>query len=124
MVMNGTNAVVNELLSLLAMKRKERQELNQRLAEYDVDIQALERTVRIYSNGKAPVGSEPVKVTADFLRGMNQLTALKTIARNNNGLVRPTDAKKLLIEAKLITGDPKNAGPHRNVPILIVKVGR
>lgn len=107
---------LNELLTLLAKLRAERETLRKdwekRLAEHDVKIAAVETTVRLYTNGRGIPEVESPTVTASDLRGLKYKEALHKIAERNNGLVSVMEAKRLLIAAGIATGTPKHVGPR------------
>jgi len=49
---------------------------------------------------------------ARALDGLTYMEALRLIARLNDGVVRPTDAKRIFVETKKVKGNPKNTLSH------------
>jgi hypothetical protein len=109
--MKSTNPVVSELLNLAAKLRAKRPQLEKRLAELDAKIKSIETTLELYADEKK-IGFQRQHVSANDIRGLTQIEALKKIAGANGGLVNASDAKRLFIAAHLSTGKPKNLGPH------------
>lgn len=102
------NATIKELTERLKSKREECKKHQKLTEECEADIQALERSIRICENGN---GKIEIDLVGKF-QGMTQFQALKKMAQENKGYVRPTDAIPALRDAGLIKGKQKNAMPH------------
>lgn len=95
----------DDLLSLRGRLLKQIGELQERVRAIDVILpelaQGAKEPLRAEAVVKAHADVIPsqVVVSASSLRGLKQLTALKTIARAQSGLVRTNDAKELMMQA-------------------------
>lgn len=118
--MTVTSPAVNELLTVLAKLRAEREVLQgdprKKLEGHDSRILAIEIAIeelrRRYANGKESPEISLPEIPSSDLRGLTHMDALVKIAERNNGLVKVTEAKHLLIAAGLAKGKPKHIGPH------------
>lgn len=54
----------------------------------------------------------PPKEWAKILRGLTHAEALIRIAEHQNGILKTVEAKKALIDSRLVKGNPKNVLPH------------
>jgi hypothetical protein len=112
----STNPVVNELLSLYAKLTAEANEMKTRhereLSELSRKLQAVELTVRLYSDGKEVPIIGRGKVSAEDIKNARTIKdALIRIAELNGGTLRITEAKQLILAAQKWKGKPKNVGP-------------
>ena len=97
---------LNELTNLIGRLRKQRMETQQRLDEVDNQLEAVETTIRLLS-GTTFISSKSELLISE-LQGKTQLNALITIAGKTNNRFKVTDAKRLMIQAGLIS-NPKSA---------------
>jgi hypothetical protein len=78
-------------------------------------IQAIEQTPTIIPQPQigAPLSplTEPTNWTRR-LRGMSHAKALIRIARENNGIVKTTEARDILLQAGVASGKPRNVNSH------------
>ena len=102
---NGT-AAIDDLSKVLADLRQEHQKAFNRVAQYEQDIAAIETALR-YLKARQPAEIRAV-VDPVELRGMTQTKALMTIAKRNNGDLKVTEAKRLMLQAGLFQNS-KNA---------------
>lgn len=109
----GNNTVFQtEVLGLLnklkAKKEAIQREFEQRLAEVDREIDAVNITARLLREPEAVIGGQAtppvveVMASVSELLGKNTRQALVTIARKNDGIVRVVSAKPLLLAAGII----------------------
>lgn len=64
------------------------------------------------SGSSAPDAASVSPRVVRGLRGLSQPEALVRIAQASGGVLRTVEAKRILIDAGLITGNPKNAASH------------
>lgn len=111
-----TNPVINELMTLLSQKRaglhEFEQQMEQALKARREDIQAIERTIELYQNGRVAnsrimVPALTTNIIPSELHGMTQMGALDHIAEKNEGRIKVSLAKRLLIEAGIAKGNPR-----------------
>jgi len=110
--MKSTNPVLNELLNLAAKLRAKRPQIENRLAELDAKLKAIETTLQLYADEKKLGSVRRHRLSGDDFKGLTQLEALKKIAEMSGGLVNASDAKRFFITAGLSKGNPKNLAPH------------
>jgi hypothetical protein len=94
----------SELLDLLSTLRARRQGLASELDDVDGDISAVERTLALTRGEELEPSTEVTHGTNgsyDGLAGKSQLEAIVTLATRNNGFVRVSEAKRMLIETRL-----------------------
>lgn len=58
------------------------------------------------------LASKPAHEWTQLLRSMSQRAALRRIAQENGGILRTTDAGRILVAAGLVTGNARYAGSH------------
>ena len=97
------------LLNLIAQLRARERELGSELEQVRSDIEAVQRALALLrgQNG-VPVEDATQRISVESLKGMSYLAAIAAVARTNNGRVKVTDAKRLLLEAG-IARNPKTA---------------
>ena len=97
------------LLNLVAQLRARERELERELDQARSDIEAVQRALALLrgQNG-LPVENAAERISVESLKGMTYLAAIKAIARKNDGKVKVTDAKRLLLEAGVAL-NPKTA---------------
>ena len=100
---------MQDLATLLTIKRKTAEKLEASLAEMQRDIEALIRVQSMSCNG---IGPTPTLVTSALSTMPNQKEALHFIATQNGGKVNIAEARDLPIEAGEITGLKKYAYGH------------
>ncbi len=113
--MVSVNPTRDSLYIMLAEKKAEARGWESRLGTLQEDIRAIERVLGMYPNGTAEtsVPSPTVQVTASELRnGHTHKEAVDYIADKHGGRVKVGEAKHLLIEAGLVTGNPKYVYGH------------
>ncbi len=115
-----SNPVVNELRTLLSAKKGELYQLEQefegRVKSLRDDIAAVERTLGLYQTDKPVESENQESLTRISIRELRRLgtqkKALDYIAGQNDGCIKVSEAKQLLIEAGLIKGQHKYAYGH------------
>ena len=107
---NGST-FLDEISAMVAEHKKElrevqaqAEEITARAAAIERSIRALQETARIF-RAKHSI-NEPIDPKE--LKGMTQTNALIRIARKGNGLLRANEAKRILLQAEMIS-NPKNA---------------
>ncbi len=108
----SANQFADRILIMLAEERIKRQPIAAQLEECDANIKALELTLRIYSGDKVMYEDGSYRSLVQAVQGKSQLEALVIVAQHNGGRVRPSDVKRLMIEAGCIKGNPRHAVPH------------
>jgi hypothetical protein len=103
---NGTTAAIDELLKILSQLRKGHEQTFSRLAELEQDMEAIETTLR-YLKARQPAEIQAA-IDPNELRSMTQIKALIAVAKSNNGDLKVTEAKRLMLQAGLFQNS-KNA---------------
>ena len=109
--MNEKNSAgtVGDLHDLVGKLRQERDDAEKRFAEANEKLKAVEITLGLVSGNESPSTSVgPANSIMENLRGKTQPEALTMIASANNGMLKVKEAKRLMLEAGLIS-NPKNA---------------
>ena len=114
--MMTTSSTVNELLDLLSQLKTEEaailREVEDRLEDVRRKIAAVQTTLELLPrDAEAP---KPVSTNgwAQKLHGKTQAEALVEIARENDGILRVTDAKRIFIGTGISKGKPKYLSGH------------
>jgi len=109
-VANGSSFLVEISGMIAELKQELRQveiqatEITTRFSEIQGNINSLERTARLYRHKHSITESIEPKA----LKGMTQINALVAIARKGGGQLRANEAKRLMLQAGLIS-NPANA---------------
>ena len=106
--MTNGSSTMNDLANLIARLQQERIEAEKQLAQVDEQVIAVETTLRLLRQNGASQEPEIFKSLVPELKGKKQLDAMRLIASKNMGILKVTDAKRLMLEAGLIR-NPKNA---------------
>ena len=116
--------VIDNLLMLKAKLLEEYEqlqaELQTRLVDLETKIKAVATTIELCASNAGSVNPPIIAATVTVsnnissqqLHGLRQIDALIAIALSNKGFIKPSEAKKLLSEAKVISGKPKNFTSH------------
>ena len=97
------------LLNLIADLRAKEKELDAELEEVRRNIEAVQRaSVLLRAKYGLPAESPKDESVYEALRGKTLIAALIDLAGSNNGVVKVTEAKRLLLEAGLL-GNPRTA---------------
>ena len=113
--MTTQNGFRSQVLSLIAEQRAKKTSIQRQLDGIDERIAALELTLTIHEEcNPVSVRRHGFVVSPDDVRanGGTQMEALKFIARHNNGHVRYTEAKDILIAAGMTSGKARNVAAH------------
>ncbi len=95
---------VAELKQELRQVQAEAEAITNKASEIQRDIYSLEKTARLYRHKHSMTESIDPKA----LKGMTQINALVAIARKGGGQLRANEAKRLMLQAGLIS-NPANA---------------
>lgn len=111
--MANSDAVLNELSNLVAQLRTERDKAQQKLAEVDEQLRAVELTMRLCQHDGAQATLDVHDALIAELRkakaqNKTQMDALMLIASKSDGSIKVTNAQRLIVEAGFIA-NPKNA---------------
>jgi len=115
--MRTNDATYTELIALRDRLDAKHSELHAELQDVSRKLESVSTTLALLDGSSMPIShrlavasgnsaAPPIDVAS--LRGMKQLEALTRIAQHNGGQLRTTTAKKLLVQAGLIS-NPKNA---------------
>jgi hypothetical protein len=114
---NTNDSTYLELLALRDLLDARQTELHSELADVTRKLESVSTTLALLDGGSLPLshrialpeGASPTpSIDVASLRGMKQVEALTKIAEHGGGQFRTTVAKKLLLQAGLIS-NPKNA---------------
>lgn len=97
-----TKALIEEKLDRL---RKQEATASRKLIGLQESIHALEKTLGLFAPAKRKAAPVDLHVTPDEIRGWNVEGACSIIAERNNGELRSTAARKLLVEADVLPKD-------------------
>src|SRR3990167_5287983 len=100
---NGTG-FLDEVAELISVRKKQLDKFLARSHELEAEIEALEAAARIYREEHSITEA----IESKSPKGKTQIQALLTIARASNGIFKANEAKRVMIEAGLIS-NPKNA---------------
>lgn len=114
--MNTQANALDSLIDLLVGLRAERGvielEIDARLKELERKITAVETTIGLYTQATGLSERPNVPLGVMDIKGLTHMEALAKIAKANNGCVRPSDVKKLFLDAGLVKGNPRHLVPH------------
>lgn len=100
---NGST-FLDEISTMIAERRKEARIVLERVEEIQQEIRALEQAAGMFRLKH----SIDESIDPQELKGKTQMAALIAIARKGNGQFKANEAKRLLVQAGLIS-NPKNA---------------
>src|SRR6266540_6594521 len=112
-----TSSTVNDLLELLQRLRSEEEVLTKEIEARRADVRgkmlAVQTTLGLLTKeergDRAPL---PTNGWAEKLKGLTHEAGLMRLAKENDGLVKVSEARRIFIAAGLARGNPKHVGPH------------
>ena len=105
--MTTTNQSQDQLEALKARLEAKEARLSQKLEEIQHDLECVTRTLSLLDRGEEKEAEDEAFPIRE-LRGCTQLDAIIRIASRYNNRVKIIQAKKLLFEAGMLNGNPKN----------------
>lgn len=110
---NGArDSTLDTLLTLVNNLQKQRDEKAEQLKTIDSDLEAVKRTVSLLLEETLSKLDTTLKDITKTIRGLTHKNALVAMAKSNKGTIKVSDAKRGLIAAGLVKGNPKYISGH------------